>query len=356
MEKGSSCSATPLLLVGVPKIQQMRIKGQVSCAVPDICIPAPELQIDFSFLLGQIRSLYLQDALSKTIEALDLSRVDKELSKFVSRSGLKALAKHGLRGELVFPIPCVLRANPYLLGYYRLLLGFSKKEFYSAQFAVGRFQSMETKGILTENNEKGLIDLCKALIQSANALIDGMGAARISRELLDDLTLLTLGPQLRGGANVKKGTAGIVDVFQAIYEIVKDAATESNASKIEIVNAAGRKVFIEFAPDPDIVIREELRKNRFRNIIAIEVKGGTDFSNIHNRVGEAEKSHQKAKASGYVECWTVVNVNPINIEMAKRESPSTNTFYKLSDLKAAKGENYQDFKERITALTGIPNG
>ncbi|MDR3122319.1 MAG: XcyI family restriction endonuclease [Treponema sp.] len=35
-----------------------------------------------------------------------------------------------------------------------------------------------------------------------------------------------------------------------------------------------------------IVIREELGENRYRNIVAIEVKGGKDFSNIHNRVGE----------------------------------------------------------------------
>lgn len=52
-------------------------------------------------------------------------------------------------------------------------------------------------------------------------------------------------------------------------------------------------MLIEFAPDPDIVIREEFSKGKYRNIITIEVKGGTDFSNIHNRVGEAEKSHQR---------------------------------------------------------------
>ncbi|RJO60687.1 MAG: XcyI family restriction endonuclease [Dehalococcoidia bacterium] len=324
--------------------------------MPNINIPIPELQIDFSFALGQIRSIYLQDALSKAIEDLDLATLNKELSAYVPIDNLKALAKHGLRGELVYPVPCVLEANPYLLGYYRLLLGFSQKVFYTRQFGVSAFKSMETKGILTNNNKKALLDLCKGLISSAVALIDGIGADRLSRELLDDLTLLTVGPQLRGGANVKKGVTGIVDVFQAIHDIVQHAATNSSASKIEIVNAAGRKVFIEFAPDPDIVIREEMSRNRFRNIIAIEVKGGTDFSNIHNRVGEAEKSHQKAKAGGYVECWTVVNVDRIDMDMARRESPSTNTFYRLSDLKSAEGEEYQDFKERVTSLAGIRNG
>ncbi|MCA1960754.1 MAG: XcyI family restriction endonuclease [Desulfomonile sp.] len=230
-----------------------------------------------------------------------------------------------------------------------------KKEFYTAQLGLTGFRSMEEKGILTDNNEKRLPDLCQALIDSASLLIEGIGATRLSRHLLDDLTLLTLGPQLRGGANVKRGIAGNADVFQAIHEIVKNAAIDSNASKIEIMNAAGRKIIIEFAPDPDIVIREEMRKGKFRNIIAIEIKGGTDFSNIHNRIGEAEKSHQKAKADGYVECWTVVNVDRIDMQIARKESPSTNRFYRLSDLRTAQGDDYEDFKERVTALTGISN-
>ncbi len=324
--------------------------------MPSINIPIPELQIDFSFALGQIRSLYLQDALCKTVEDIDLAELDRELSAYVPQLGLKTLAKHGLRGELVFPVPCLLKANPYLIGYYRLLLGFSQKEFYTTKFGVSGFKSMEVKGILTNKNDNALPNLCRGLIGSAIALVDGIGIDRVSKDILDDLTLLTVGPQLRGGANVKKGVAGIVDVFQAIHDIVEHAATSSSASKIEIENAAGRRVLIEFAPDPDIVIREEFRKGEHRNIIAIEVKGGTDFSNIHNRVGEAEKSHQKARGAGYVECWTVVNVDRIDMDMARRESPSTNTFYRLSALKLADGDEYQDFKDRVISLTGIRNG
>jgi hypothetical protein len=321
----------------------------------NIDIPAPELQIDFSFALGQIRKLYLQDALTETLDKIELAILDKELSAFVSSDNLKALAKHGLRGELVFAVPCLLEINPYLLGYYRLLLGFSQKEFYTTRFGVSGFKSMEIKGYLSDKNKNLLPVLCRALIDSAGYLLNGIGADRISLELLDDLTLLTIGPQLRGGANVKKGIAGIVDVFQAIHSIVEKAATGSSASKIEIRNAAGRKVLIEFSSDPDIVIREEISSTKFRNVIAIEIKGGTDFSNIHNRVGEAEKSHQKARASGYVECWTVVNVDRIDMDMAKRESPTTNMFYRLSSLKSGEGQEYEDFRNMIVALTGIKN-
>jgi len=319
----------------------------------EINIPTPHLQIDFSYALGQIRNLYLQDALLKAIEYIDIKQLDQELSNIAPTESLKTLAKHGMRGELVFPSPCILKQNPFLLGYYRLLLGFSQKEFYTTKFGVSKFKSMETKGILTLKNEKQLNALCKKMSHCCAELISGIGIDRLSKNLLDDLTLLTVGPQLRGGANVKKGVLGIVDVFQIIHEIVEHATTNSSTTAIEIKNAANRKVYVEFAPDPDIVIREEMSKKSYRNIIAIEVKAGTDFSNIHNRMGEAEKSHQKAKSSGYVECWTVVNVDNIDINIAKKESPSTNSFYKISDLKSKNSSHYKDFKERIISLTGI---
>lgn len=321
--------------------------------MPGIFIPEPELQIDFSYALGQIRSVYLQNALGMTVDQIDLPTLDSQLLQYVPQHNLKILAKSSLRGELVFPVPCLLEANPFLIGYYRLLLGFSQKEFYSSKFGVSGFKSMEAKGILSDRNKQKLPELCTALVNSACALLDGIGIDRINLDLLDDLTLLTVGPQLRGGANVKKGVAGIVDVFEAIHKIVEHAASESTQSKIQITNAAGRTVFIEFAPDPDIVIREEMSTDSIRNIIAIEVKGGTDFSNIHNRVGEAEKSHQKAKSNGFVECWTVVNVDNIDMKMAKKESPSTNRFYLISDLNSCKGAEYDDFKNRIIALAGV---
>lgn len=96
-----------------------------------------------------------------------------------------------------------------------------------------------------------------------------------------------------------------------------------------------------------------MSSENYRNVIAIEVKGGTDFSNIHNRIGEAEKSHQKAKAKGYVECWTVVNVDRMDLVMAHQESPTTNRFYLLRDLVACEGAEYEDFRARIISLTGI---
>lgn len=134
---------------------------------------------------------------------------------------------------------------------------------------------------------------------------------------------------------------------------MKGAVIKAEPSRIEIQNAAGRIVLIEFAPDPDIIIREEMVSGDYRQLIAVEVKGGSDFSNIHNRIGEAEKSHQKARQAGYVECWTVVNVDKIDVPTAHKESPSTNRFYRISDIAAAEGKEYEDFKNRVIFLTGI---
>jgi hypothetical protein len=96
------------------------------------------------------------------------------------------------------------------------------------------------------------------------------------------------------------------------------AAAEVRESAIEVNGATGRSFLIEFAPDPDIIIREEMEHQHYCNVVAIEVKSGTDASNIHNRIGEAEKSHQKARQRGFTECWTVVNVGRLDMGCPQR--------------------------------------
>jgi hypothetical protein len=315
-------------------------------------IPEPELQVSFAHALAGIRGTMLQDALGETIRKLDVPTIDRELAEIVPGHCLATLAGHGLRGELVFPVPAVLTSNPRLLAYYRLLYGFSQKEFYKTGIG-GQFKALEAAGNLSKKNSLVLTEFCRAMAEAGALLLAGISAGTVSAGILDDLTLLTLGPQLRGGANVRIGSAAIVAVFGIIKEIVAGSIVESNSFLIRLSNAAGRTVLIEFAPDPDIIIRAEMQPGEYRHVIAIEVKGGRDFSNVHNRIGEAEKSHQKARLSGFTECWTVVNVDKINMEMARQESPSTNRFYRISDLISATGQEFNDFRNRIIGLTGI---
>ena len=318
-----------------------------------IKVPSPDGQIDFAATLEGLRGVYLQDALAETVRGLTIPDIDKELAAYVPPHSLGTLAGYGLRGEMVFPVPVVLRANPRLLGYYRLLYGYSQKEFYKTEYGLGRFKGMEDRGVIRSQIAGAVEELSKALCQAGALLVAGLGPGKITVGLLNDLTLLTLGPQFRGGANVRTGVAGIRTVFNAIHDIVATSIIASTSTSMEIRNATGRKVLIEFAPDPDIIIREEMRPGVFRQIVAIEVKAGKDISNIHNRIGEAEKSHQKAKGNGFTECWTIVNVDSSDMAKLGRESPSTTRFYLISDLVAAQGGEYQDFLDRVTSLSGI---
>lgn len=311
------------------------------------------MQADFSMALLHLRKTMLQEALGETIEQLTLSQVDRELATLAPAESLKALARKGLRGELLFAVPCVIIQNPRLLGYYRLLLGHSKKIFYTGETGLTAFKRLEEAGLLAPALAPRLEELCKGLNEMAARLMDGVGGDRMSLSLLDDLTLLTLGPQLRGGENVKKGMTAITTVFDVIHDIVREYVSSAESNRIVLTNAAGRTVSIQFSADPDIVIREEMSGGGHRDLIAIEVKGGTDFSNIHNRIGEAEKSHQKARARGFVECWTVVNVSRFDSAMAHQESPSTDRFYMMESLSAAEGAEYVDFRSRIIGVTGI---
>jgi hypothetical protein len=319
-----------------------------------INIPRPDLQIDFARALARIRKEHLQDALLETVRTMEISAIDNELAESVSAENLSILASGGLRGELLFPVPRILQKNPKLLAYYRLLLGYSQKEFYSGKCVGASFKKMEEEGTLPRVCEESLAALCSSLISAASFLLGGVRQEDLKIGLFHELSILTLGAQLRGGANVKKGADAIRKVFEIIQTIASNSTTMTSERCIEIRNAAGRKVFIEFAADPDIVIREEMRPNTFRNVIAIEIKGGKDFSNIHNRVGEAEKSHQKARQEGFAECWTVVNVDAIDLDMARRESPTTNRFYLLSQLESLDGSEFEDFQSRIISLAGIP--
>jgi XcyI restriction endonuclease len=122
--------------------------------------------------------------------------VDSQLALLAPSQEIALLASKGLRGEIVFATPAVLTANPRLLGYYRLLLGYSQKEFYKTGTGLGQFRLMEDKGILSAGCRGAIEDLCRSLNDSATYLIREISEVALTQHFLDDLTLLTLGPQL----------------------------------------------------------------------------------------------------------------------------------------------------------------
>jgi len=315
-------------------------------------LPSTTLQVSVTNALEQVRNLHLRKALTQTVKNVELATLNKELDKNAPANDLKELAALGIRGELVFPVPCLIEANPRLLGYYRLLMGFSQKEFYN-KGGLGRFDSLESKGIIPARVRIEIETLCRAFCERASQLIAGLGVQHLSAALIDDLTLLTLGPQLRGSNNTLIGKLANQAVFEIIRSIVEHAVVKRTDSRLELENAAGRRVVIAFSADPDISITEKTSDKATRNIIAIEIKGGADQSNIWNRLGEAEKSHQSAKQSGFVEFWTIYNVGSLDEKKAREKSPTTNRFYSLPELARNEGSEYDDFRDRIASLVGI---
>ena len=265
---------------------------------------------------------------------------------------LRKLACRGIRGEFLFALPVILSTKPNLLGYYRLLLGYSQKEFYQKS-KLGRFEVLEAKGELPERLKGELEPLARALIQRASEMLKEIGAEKLTLELLDDLSLLTLGPQLRGSLNTRIGKLANRTVFEIIQQIVSHALTSATASRLELTNASGRKVSIAFSSDPDISIFEEIAPGKLKSVIAIEIKGGADKSNIWNRLGEAEKSHQSAKHAGFTEFWTIYNVPALNLAKAREKSPTTTRFYSLVSLSLHSNDEYADFRDRLVSLVGI---
>jgi hypothetical protein len=299
-----------------------------------------------------LRKLFLREALANAIQSVDLRELNAQLDQFAPAKDLRALAMRNLRGEFVFAVPLLLETKPNLLGYYRLLLGFSQKQFYT-QASLGRFKSMEFSGRIQKAAASELNELCGALNERASELVNEIGWEKITTNLLEELALLTLGPQLRGGKNTQIGKLANRAVFEIIQQIIGRSLLAASDSSLELRNAAQRRVLVSFSADPDISIREEISPGKLRDVVAIEIKGGADKSNIWNRLGEAEKSHQSAKQRGFVQFWTIYNVDSLDLSKAREKSPTTQKFYSLRELSASASAQFTDFQDQLTALLGI---
>jgi hypothetical protein len=260
----------------------------------------------------------------------------------------------GIRDEHVFPVPAVLEQKPTLVGYYRLLLGVSQKRFYRAGTNMAPFKSMETRGIFNSKKHPDLERFCTVMAENLAELVRQISPKITARDV-SELPLLTLGAQLYGSNNNAIGKQATVDVFLSVVEIVKKFIVSQDSSKITVNNASKRKVIIALSSDPDIRIQEEF-DGELRNILAIEIKGGTDVSNAHNRAGEAEKSHRKAKTQDFRDYWTIISLAGVDPDMLKQESPTSNSWFDVAQVLAREGNDWKEFRSRFAGAVGIPLG
>ncbi len=292
------------------------------------------------------------DALSDALGRIDPKTPKRQLSRYVPSDAQQILAAAGVRDEHVFPTPIILETKPTLVGYYRLLLGVSQKAFYGTGTGLSQFKSMETRGVLSDRQKEMLPTFCKTMSEGLAELVRQVSPTIIPRDVAE-LPLLTIGSQFQGSNNNAIGKQATVDVFLSIGEIVKDYLIKREDRRLIVRNASARTVVIALASDPDVRIQEEFG-GKLRNKVAIEIKGGTDKSNAHNRAGEAEKSHQKAKREGFRDFWTIIAKKSLDINKLRNESPTTNSWFDVAQVLGRQGEDWEEFRSRLAGEVGIP--
>ena len=318
---------------------------------PRLNPPGSARQLRFYQLLVAARKQWFMDALSEALSRLNQDTIKQQISEYVPGDAQKILAAAGLRDEHVFPVPAVLEAKPSLVGYYRLLLGVPQKSFYKGSTGMSRFKSMEELGAISKGARPLIPEFCRAMAKPLSEFVRGI--PKITERDLRELPLLTFGSQLQGSNNTQIGKAAMRDVFVAVKEIVAKYTVASSETKLTLKNSAGRTVLITLAHDPDVRIQEQV-SDQDHHKVAIEVKGGTDVSNVHNRAGEAEKSHQKAKKSGFPEFWTIISKQGLDLSKLRSESPTTNRWFDVAQVLARNGSDWDDFRQRLAGACGIP--
>ena len=317
----------------------------------DLKPPGPNRQVAFYQLLTAARKQWFIDALRDALKTLNPTVVKSQILEYAPSDAQQILAEAGIRDEYVFPLSVVLEAKPSLIGYYRMLLGAPQKSFYTGSTGMGFFKSMEEFGTLNQRQKDALPAFCQVMAVVLADLVRQI--PKITERDICELPLLAFGAQLQGSNNTMIGKKAMADVFIAIKEIVNPYLEKQEGRRLFIRNASGRTVVVALSNDPDVSI-VELVGNTEHHKVAIEVKGGTDVSNAHNRAGEAEKSHTKAKGKGYRDFWTIISKKGISLSKLQSESKTTTIWFDTAEVLAQKGPDWDEFREHLAGAIGIP--
>jgi hypothetical protein len=295
----------------------------------------------------------LADALRVAALAIAPQTLANEMNRHAPAAARKVLQGTGVRDELVFATPSVLRQDPRTLGYYRLLLGVSQKRFYTTASGLGPFRSMEERGVIRPSLDLDIPSLCIALNASMGDLVVSLKGGMTATDV-EQLPIMTLGAQADGSWRTRIGQKATEDVFEALKNVIKGQGisyTDDDRS-LSLTNNSGRQVTIALAADPDVVIKENVNGQEVFKV-AIEIKGGTDQSNAHNRAGEAEKSHRKAALAGATDFWTVISTAGILMTTLQNESPTTRQWFDLEEVLAFAGLDWTRLVNLVLSVMGI---
>ncbi len=156
----------------------------------EIAIPSTAKQIQAQRILKEYRETMLGSSLQRTVAQISPKTLHKEIVNYVPVGGMKRLQALGIREEVVFALPCVLKTNPRLLGYYRLLMGISEKQFYTGSSGLSSFRPMERDGRIASHSDDDIIDLCKSINGAMNVFLGNASVDSLKMDL-NDLPLMT---------------------------------------------------------------------------------------------------------------------------------------------------------------------
>lgn len=315
--------------------------------------PPPDRQVYIHSFLDAARSTILHGAVKAAVQKVKPAVLSSELQAYAPAAGLTVLQGTKTRDELVFATPSVLRAAPHTLGYYRLLLGISQKQFYTTTTGLRRFMGMEENGTIRPAVDADIPALCREMNAAMGLLIQAIPAGSLNADV-EQLPLVMLGAQADGSWRNKIGQKATLEVYDALKTVIKGAGHRfvDAGTSLTVTNSSGREVTIALAPDPDVEIRERLGNTDFLRA-AIEIKGGSDYANIHNRAGEAEKSHQKAKGRGAGAFWTIIACAKADMQMLRSESPTTQQWFDIEHVRAGSGADWMKLVSNVQITMGI---
>lgn len=272
---------------------------------------------------------------------MGVARIDRELNELVPSHALNHVARLGLRGERVFPVPSILEHAPPLIGYYRMLLGISKKEFAQTnKLGYGPWLGAEERGSMPDRLVPHLPRFCSALIEPLVQVVYAMDT--FDDRDLGDLALLTLGPTLQGGRNNVIGSRASKAVFDSMRSLLEENWISFTAERLVRFTAPnGQSFALVEGSDPDIRLDASMPDGLEVPVIAIEIKGGEDAANAHNRAGEANKSHLNAQIAGYDHRWTIMIMRGLDRDRLHRETPSTTELFEASEIMAQSGADWE---------------
>lgn len=316
--------------------------------------PSPDRQVYVHAYLDSARSTVLHGAVKAAAAKVAPATLSAELLKYVPAAGLQALQGTSVRDELVFATPCILRAQPYALGYYRLLLGVSQKAMYDTRGTGLRpFKTMEERGVIQAKADSDIPALCTGLNDAMTLLIQAIPPGSLNADI-EQLPFMMLGAQADGSWRNRIGEKATLEVYEALKAVIISTGHKYTdaGSSLTVVNSSGREVTIALAPDPDVEIRERLNAvDHLR--AAIEIKGGTDYANLHNRAGEAEKSHQKAKGRGAGAFWTIIACERADMKVLQSESPTTQHWFDVAQVRSQTGSDWNRLVAQVRLAMGI---